>query len=849
MADPTITNLNPSPVLQESWLRTSGDWINFDVTVTDADNDFDGGFLRITGFQTGDKVWVMSSGPLDRNLNDEILYNGVVIGTVRAGSIGNIDGEFRVTFNANATAEAIESLIERLWVYNDSVSPVVTRTWIVEIQDAAGNDNEGPALWTRAIGAANPFDGLAIVDATPALGDIDGDGDLDMVVTSAIPGDIRYFENTGSATAGVWTERTGAANPFDTLGLSGGRLTDPTFADIDHDGDSDLFIIDGDGSVRFFLHTGSVATVKYVERTGAHNPFSGVSIAPGAVGGASATLVDLDGDGDRDLVLGRGDGGALQYVANTGADDAFAFTAPAVDLAGTDKGVGGAIAFGDVDGDGDYDLVVGDAGGAIRYFENTGGPAAAAFAERTGALNPFDGITPLAYASLQFADIDGDGDKDLVAAGADGLWFVRNDTTHDNVVVATVVRDAMNPTTGADVMIGTTGDDMLDGADGDDELIGGDGDDYLRGGAGDDTLRGGEGGDTYVVDSLGDDVVDTGASGGDIVIAKISWTMGEDIELLQLGLGHIDGTGNGLGNYIHGGSGANVLNGLGGDDTLSGMAGHDTLNGGDGDDYMEGGANNDTLNGGDGIDYLDGGAGNDYLDGGGGSDIMIGGLGNDTYVLGVDTEDEPALLEVFEAAGEGIDTLIVLSSTSLEGPEFENIIGNGALTGNAYANVLTGQAFDDTLRGLDGADTLVGGGGRDVIDGGSGADILDGGDGVDSLTGGLGADKITGGDGADRFFLVSNADAHGDRIHDLDFSEGDIIDFGGIVANGFVSRFTKVVGQATLTYNAVSEVTFLRIDTDGDGAHDVQVVLVGDHTASAGNLYTGSGDTDGGWLF
>lgn len=853
MADPAITDLNPTPTLQELAMQSSGDWIDYAVTITDADNDFDGGFLRITGFQAGDKVWVTGSGPLDRAPNDDILYNGVVIGTVRAGDIGNIDGEFRVTFNANATAAMIERVIENIWVYNESISAVVTRTWIIEVQDAAGNDNEGPAIWTRAIGAANPFDGLAITDATPAFGDVDGDGDLDMVVTSAVPGDIRFFENTGSATAGVWTERTGAANPFDALGLVGGRLTDPTFADVDHDGDNDLFVVDGDGSIRFFQHTGSVASVKYVESTGARNPFNGVSVAPGVIGGASATLVDLDGDGDRDLVLGRGDGGVLQYLANTGTDDAFAFAAPAIDLAGTDKGVGGAIAFGDVDGDGDYDLVVGDDGGAIRYFENTGSPATAAFAERTGGLNPFDGVQPLAYASLQFADIDGDGDRDLVAAGADGLWFIRNDTTHDGAVVATVLRDAFNPTTGADFMTGTGGDDTLDGGDGNDELVGGNGNDYLRGGAGDDILRGGAGSDTYVVDSLGDviDASGNGAFESDIVISNISWTVGAGIGVLRLGLGHIDGTGNALGNYIFGGSGNNVLNGLGGDDELNGMTGHDTLNGGDGDDYMMGDAGNDTINGGEGIDYMDGGAGNDYLDGGAGFDYLIGGLGNDTYVLGEGTEDDPAILEIIELAGEGIDTIIVTTSHSLEGLEVENLTlngGRGALTGNAYINVLTGHDLNDALYGLDANDTLRGGGGRDGLDGGSGVDTLDGGDGNDNLTGGLGADKMTGGAGADRFFLVSDAEAHGDRIQDLDFSEGDILDLGGINATAFVARFTKVAGQITLTYNAVSDVTFLRVDTDGNGAHDVQVVLVGDHTGSTGNLYTGPADTNGGWV-
>lgn len=37
------------------------------------------------------------------------------------------------------------------------------------------------------------------------------------------------------------------------------------------------------------------------------------------------------------------------------------------------------------------------------------------------------------------------------------------------------------------------------------------------------------------------------------------------------------------------------------------------------------------------------------------------------------------------------------------------------------------------------------------------------------------------------------------------------------------------------------------MDLDGDGRHDVQISIVGDVTGTSGNLYTGAGDTNGGW--
>ena len=65
--------------------------------------------------------------------------------------------------------------------------------------------------------------------STPSFADLDGDGDLDAVV-GELNGALRYFENTGSASAPAFTARTGAANPFD--GVDVGSFGTPSFADL-----------------------------------------------------------------------------------------------------------------------------------------------------------------------------------------------------------------------------------------------------------------------------------------------------------------------------------------------------------------------------------------------------------------------------------------------------------------------------------------------------------------------------------------------------------------------------------------------------------------------------------------
>jgi len=110
-------------------------------------------------------------------------------------------------------------------------------------------------------------------------------------------------------------------------------------------------------------------------------------------------------------------------------------------------------------------------------------------------------------------------------------------------------------------------------------LTGGIGRDRLDGGAGADRMIGGAGSDTYVVDNVGDVVVDI-ASGGtdDRILSQVSYTLPDYIERLQLTSGRaLDGTGNSEANILQGNAGVNQLDGRGGADTLTGGGGNDVF--------------------------------------------------------------------------------------------------------------------------------------------------------------------------------------------------------------------------------------------------------------------------------
>jgi Ca2+-binding RTX toxin-like protein len=145
------------------------------------------------------------------------------------------------------------------------------------------------------------------------------------------------------------------------------------------------------------------------------------------------------------------------------------------------------------------------------------------------------------------------------------------------------------------------------GGDGNDVLIGGPGNDYLDGGRGEDWMAGGPGNDTYVVDRLGDIVVELDNEGWDTVrTALTSYRLPANVEeLVYTGTSRFagfEGSGNALGNRITGGPGPDKLYGFGGNDYLIGGEGNDLLDGGEGDDWLDGGPGADTLRGGRGAD-------------------------------------------------------------------------------------------------------------------------------------------------------------------------------------------------------------------------------------------------------
>jgi hypothetical protein len=265
-------------------------------------------------------------------------------------------------------------------------------------------------------GMDNPFNGVNVgIQSTPALVDIDNDGDLDAFI-GEFDGTIKSFENTGTNTDPTFVEQTGTDNPFN--GVDVGLQSAPTLVDIDNDGDLDACIGERYGTIIFFENTGSSTSPTFVEQTDMDNPFNNVDVG----NFSKPALVDIDNDGDLDACIGNFDG-TIIFFENTGSNSDPAFieqTGMENPFNGVDVGFISAPALVDIDNDGDLDAFIGENDGTIKFFENTGSNNAPAFVEQTGIDNPLDGGNQVGYSSPTLVDIDNDGDLDACIGETEG---------------------------------------------------------------------------------------------------------------------------------------------------------------------------------------------------------------------------------------------------------------------------------------------------------------------------------------------------------------------------------------------------------------------------------------------
>ena len=298
------------------------------------------------------------------------------------------------------------------------------------LQDLISGDLSGKLVFLINTGTAQApkFDLQNRVDlidapayASPALMDLDADGDLDLFVGTET-GKINLFLNIGNAQTPSFLLQADTDNPL--AGVNVLQRASPSFVDVDQDGDLDLFVGNEGGQLTFFQNNGSTTvamfdTTENIGAAGNINGAVGTDVVP--------TLVDIDNDGDLDL-FSTTSNGVVQFFRNDGSIKQANFRLQSNEqnlLNGITIGTQAAPSFFDVDNDNDMDLFIVDNAGTIRLIENIGNNLSPIFKD-TGITNPFLGVNFGTQARLHFIDIDADQDLDAFVSNSSNIISYQN---------------------------------------------------------------------------------------------------------------------------------------------------------------------------------------------------------------------------------------------------------------------------------------------------------------------------------------------------------------------------------------------------------------------------------------
>ncbi|MFQ5650467.1 MAG: FG-GAP-like repeat-containing protein [bacterium] len=152
----------------------------------------------------------------------------------------------------------------------------------------------------------------------PQFVDIDGDSDLDLFIqeengTITRPGRLMFFDNTGTSTRFRWRWRTD-----EYQGLDIGNWY--KFVDVDHDGDFDLFTESPFALVRYWRNIGTASQAEFVLALDSLRDIEGTLVNFDI--GSLPELADIDCDGDLDLLVGRSAAGTITLFESKGLDGA-----------------------------------------------------------------------------------------------------------------------------------------------------------------------------------------------------------------------------------------------------------------------------------------------------------------------------------------------------------------------------------------------------------------------------------------------------------------------------------------------------------------------------------------------
>jgi hypothetical protein len=297
------------------------------------------------------------------------------------------------------------------------------------------NSGCGVSYFSCKTGSAIPAsgDGRAQRDGGGAMYgfDYEGDHDMDLLLADLSCNTIKFLRNDGDSSAPVigYTDTL-----FPSYDRSVKLNTFPAAygADADNDGYQDLMIAPFSTNTFYVMKSEDVKCIQYYHNTGATSPLNRFHYITDTlltsttvdVGTEShAVFFDYNGDGLMDMVVGNfgrfRSNPSLTLYTNTGTSTAPRFNEAVTNWSGISSFnlTGVYPAFGDLDGDGNADMVIGDQVGHIYYFRNTGTDTAT-YPSMTQpnwfGISAGSGAAPFIY------DLNGDSLNDLIIGTING---------------------------------------------------------------------------------------------------------------------------------------------------------------------------------------------------------------------------------------------------------------------------------------------------------------------------------------------------------------------------------------------------------------------------------------------
>lgn len=209
---------------------------------------------------------------------------------------------------------------------------------------------------------------------------------------------LQWYKNTGTNTAPYFERATETFLQSELLDLGEGAY--PAMVDVTGDGKNDLVV----GNFSIYLPPGSSGQARLALLTrgdvGSEAYFqlqdmdwlntSGLPISTDYYKSFTPTFGDLDGDGDSDMLMGESNGKLLYYENTAPIGSAPNYTLISVNYQSIDPGQSSAPQLVDVDRDNLLDLLIGERNGNVNYYRNTGSLTSPIFTLITDAFGDID---------------------------------------------------------------------------------------------------------------------------------------------------------------------------------------------------------------------------------------------------------------------------------------------------------------------------------------------------------------------------------------------------------------------------------------------------------------------------